>query len=79
MKKKEPWLAVLVSFILPGVGHIYAGSVGVGILLLVLYGVAWLLNLTLIGAILGVPMIIVVLIWAMIGSYNAAQAANREG
>lgn len=76
-KRKEPWLAALLSFILPGVGHMYAGAVGTGMLLLVLYGFGWLLTVTIIGAIVGVPLLFAVVIGALIGSYNAAQAANR--
>ncbi len=76
-KRKEPWLAVILSLILPGVGHLYAGSVGIGLVLLILYGLAWLLTATIIGAVLGVPMLLVVVIWALVGSYGAAQAANR--
>ncbi len=77
VKRKEPWLAVLVSFIIPGVGHMYAGSVGIGIVILLLYGFAWLLTITIIGAVIGVPLLIGVVIWALVGSYGAAQAANR--
>lgn len=75
--RKEPWLAVLLSFILPGVGHLYAGSVGTGLAILVLYGFAWLLTITFIGALIGVPMLFVLMIWALVGSYQAAQTANR--
>ncbi len=78
-KKKEPWLAALLSFILPGVGHMYAGAVGTGVVLLMLYGFGWLLTVTIIGAIIGVPLLFAVVIGALIGSYNAAQAANRTG
>ncbi|MDR7419598.1 MAG: hypothetical protein QN178_11895 [Armatimonadota bacterium] len=77
-RKKEPWLAALLSFILPGMGHLYAGAVGTGIVLLALYGFAWLMTLSIIGAIIGVPLLFAVAIGALVGSYNAAQAANRS-
>lgn len=76
VKHKEPWLAALLSFLLPGVGHMYAGAVGTGLALLVAYGFAWLLTITIIGAIVGIPMLLIVVIWALVGSFNAAQAAN---
>lgn len=74
---KEPWLAVVLSLLWPGVGHIYAGAVGSGIAILLLGGLGWILTLTIIGAILGIPLLIGLYIWAIIGSYGAAQAANR--
>jgi signal peptidase I len=34
---KDPWLAVFLSRILPGIGHIYLGKAGLGILLLIIF------------------------------------------
>ncbi len=36
ISQKEPWLAALLSFIFPGIGHIYAGKVGRGISIMIL-------------------------------------------
>lgn len=34
---KDPWLAVFLSRILPGIGHIYLGKAGIGILLVIIF------------------------------------------
>jgi signal peptidase I len=34
---KDPWLAVFLSRILPGIGHIYIGKAGLGILLVIIF------------------------------------------
>ncbi|HNQ15179.1 MAG TPA: hypothetical protein PKM58_06425, partial [Pyrinomonadaceae bacterium] len=39
---REPWIAGLLSFLVPGVGQIYNGRIIVGIIWLVLTGVSWL-------------------------------------
>ena len=41
--KKDPWLAVLLSRVIPGVGHIYIGSYLVGIILIVISLTAYLI------------------------------------
>src|SRR4028118_679 len=42
---KDPWLAVFLSSILPGIGHIYIGKTWLGILLLIIFIVSSLLPL----------------------------------
>lgn len=63
---KEPWLAVLASFIWPGVGHVYAGrkALGVGIALLypvillaAMYGIAAPSGSSAMGVVLTVPIL----------------------
>jgi TM2 domain-containing membrane protein YozV len=41
-KMREPWIAGILSFLVPGVGQIYNGRIIVGILWLVLTGVSWI-------------------------------------
>lgn len=78
MARREPWLAALLGLVLPGVGHIYAGKVLVGVFILVLYGFSWVLTLSLIGSIIGIPLLVVVAVWGIFGGYTAARAANRR-
>jgi len=37
MQRKKPWLALLLSVFIPGVGQIYIGKVGLGISILVIW------------------------------------------
>jgi TM2 domain-containing membrane protein YozV len=70
---KNPGIALLISFFIPGVGSIYAGKTSTGVAILVGYIVSWVLTVVIIGfaGILGFW------IWGMIDAYQAAQAWNR--
>ena len=47
IKKRRPALAVILSFLAPGVGHIYAGNARKGFYLIgIEYGVIFLLGIT---------------------------------
>lgn len=39
---REPWLAGLLSLLVPGVGQIYNGRIVIGIIWLILTGVSWI-------------------------------------
>lgn len=39
---REPWIAGLLSLLVPGVGQIYNGRIVIGIIWLVLTGVSWI-------------------------------------
>lgn len=39
---REPWIAGILSFFLPGLGQIYNGRVIIGIIWLVLTGFSWI-------------------------------------
>jgi TM2 domain-containing membrane protein YozV len=72
MKKK--WLALLGSFILPGVGHFYVGQPKKGAILLAIYIASVLLTAFLIGFI---PLVIV-WIYSMVDSYRQVAFVNSE-
>ena len=42
MKERDPFIAGLLSFLLPGVGQIYNGQILWGVLWLLLTGVSWI-------------------------------------
>ena len=71
---KNPGIALLISFFIPGVGSLYAGKVSTGVIILVGYIVSWILTIVIIGfvGILGFW------IWGMIDAYQAAQTWNRQ-
>jgi len=65
VRRKEPAVALLLSFFLPGVGQIYNGDVGKGIAFLIGF---WVLIWVGIG--------IVFWIWAMVDAYQVATQIN---
>lgn len=71
---KNPALALLASFFVPGLGAILNGETGKGIGILVGYGVAILLSLVLIG----IPFVFGLWIWGMVDAYLGAQKCNAR-
>jgi TM2 domain-containing membrane protein YozV len=71
---KNPGIALLISFFLPGVGSLYAGKITTGVIIIACYIVSWILTIVLIGFV-GV---FGFWIWGMIDAYQAAQTWNRE-
>jgi TM2 domain-containing membrane protein YozV len=72
--KKSAIVALILSFFLPGVGHIYVGSIGLGIAVLCL----WLVSLVLIFFLIGIIMAPVVWLFAMAHSAVSAERINAE-
>lgn len=84
-KSKEPWFAVNLSSILPGVGQIYAGQtikgaiILAGYILLVTLGLFLILNPTnnaLIGLLILLPSLTILPIWNLFDAYRSAQKKN---
>lgn len=38
--KRFAWVALILSFVLPGTGHVYCGRIGIGLLLILLFGIS---------------------------------------
>lgn len=71
---KSPGLALLISFFLPGVGSMYAGSVGLGVIILIL----WLISVVTVIIVIGWILAPACWIWGMIAACMNAQRWNRE-
>lgn len=71
---KSAILAVILSLLWPGVGQLYLGSIGKGMAFLLIDIFGWFLNFTIIGLLLGIPIIIVMPIWAAIDANMVAKA-----
>lgn len=71
---KNPSIAAVLSFLFMGLGQIYNGQIGKGIVFIVLYGISWLLCFVLIG------FITTPILWilGMIYAYYSAHSVNRE-
>jgi len=71
---KNPAVATILSFFFMGLGQIYNGQIGKGILFLVAYIISLLLMFILIGLIT-TP---ILWIWGMIDANNSAKRVNEE-
>ncbi|HZT49822.1 MAG TPA: hypothetical protein VFA64_17755 [Hyphomicrobiaceae bacterium] len=64
-------LGVIVNLFFPGVGTIIVGKIVAGVIQFLLYAVAVALIATGIGALFGVPLAVVVWIWAVVSAATA--------
>jgi TM2 domain-containing membrane protein YozV len=69
---KNPGVAVLLSFFLPGAGNLYAGSTAAGVVLLICWFVSWLFMLV------AIPAFLIVWIVGMPTAYGAAVKFNQR-
>ena len=72
-RRKDPGVAVLCSFFLPGGGQLYNGQVGKGLAFIV----ATLINVALLFVGIGVLTGLATWIWAMIDAHSTAERINR--
>jgi TM2 domain-containing membrane protein YozV len=75
---KNPAVSLIVSLFLPGVGSMINGDVGIGITILVLWLLAFFLDFTIFGLIVGLPLGLAMFIWGLIDAYQGAQRWNRQ-
>ena len=71
---KNPTLAAILSLLIPGVGQIYNGEVGKGILIIVVQ----IVNVMLMAIIIGFFTSLAVLIWAIYDAYKTAERINLQ-
>ncbi|WP_110929861.1 DUF6677 family protein [Paenibacillus bouchesdurhonensis] len=71
---KKTWIAVLLSFFLPGFGHFYLGKVKKGFILLSSY----LLSSLLLTLLIGIIPLMFIWIYSMLDSYKLVDAVNSE-
>jgi TM2 domain-containing membrane protein YozV len=71
---RNPAIALIASFFIPGLGSMLNDRVGIGITILGVYILGVILSLFLIG----VPIALGAWIWGMIDGYQAAQNWNRS-
>lgn len=74
-------VAIIVNFFIPGIGSLIIGKVGTGIAQLVIYGLGVLFTLTVIGVIIGGPMMLAAWIWGLItaATYEEQPAQVIQG
>src|SRR5260370_7257712 len=68
---KNPAVSLIVSFFLPGVGSMINGDVGIGITILLLWLLAFFLDATIFGLVVGLPLGLATFIRGLISAYPA--------
>lgn len=64
-------VAFIINIFIPGAGTILIGKIFTGIIQLVLYGLAHLLTWTVVGVVIGLPLLAIVWIWGLISVATA--------
>jgi TM2 domain-containing membrane protein YozV len=73
--EKNPILAAFLSFLIPGLGEIYAGKISVGIGLIIL---AFILSTaTIVFSLFAGILYIIIWLYAIYDSYNTAQSLEK--
>ncbi len=71
---KNPGIALVASFFIPGLGSLMNGSAGKGIGIFAGYVVGWMFSFVLIG----LPFLFGFWIWGMVDAYNGARSWNAR-
>ena len=74
MSPKNPGLAVLISFFVPGVGSLVNGNTTIGVIILV----GWIVSIPLMFVCIGFVTYFGFWIWGMIDAYTSAQKWNQQ-
>ncbi|MCE5295900.1 MAG: DUF5683 domain-containing protein [Euryarchaeota archaeon] len=71
---KSEGLAAVLSFLIPGLGQIYNGQIGKGLIMIIAAIVCGVLMLLLIGIVL----YLILWVWGIYDAYNTAKKINQE-
>jgi TM2 domain-containing membrane protein YozV len=75
---KNPAVSLIVSFFIPGVGSLVNGDTGIGLTILLLWLLAIGLDITVVGAVVGIPLGLAMFIWGLIDAYQGARRWNAR-
>lgn len=71
---KNPTTATILSFFIMGLGQIYNGQIGKGVMFIILYAISWALMWVLVGFIT-TP---ILWIWGLVDANKSAKKINKE-
>jgi TM2 domain-containing membrane protein YozV len=74
-ERKSSGIAAVLSFFVPGLGQIYNGQIGRGILFIFIYFILILLSFVLIG----IPFLLFFWMYGMYDAYRTAEATWKKG
>lgn len=67
---------ILNILILPGLGSLIGGRIGLGIIQLIFSLIGFALSLTIIGIVIGIPLIVAMWIWALVTGIQLIKEAE---
>jgi TM2 domain-containing membrane protein YozV len=71
---KNPSIATILSFFFMGLGQIYNGQIGKGVVFIILYGI----SVALMWVVIGFVTTPILWIWGMIDANNSAKKINEK-
>jgi len=71
---KNPSIATILSFFFMGLGQIYNGQIGKGIVFIILYGI----SVALMWVVIGFVTTPILWIWGMVDANNSAKKINEK-
>jgi TM2 domain-containing membrane protein YozV len=71
---KNPSIATILSFFFMGLGQIYNGQVGKGVVFIILYGI----SVALMWVVIGFVTTPILWIWGMVDANNSAKKINEK-
>jgi len=75
--RKSMFTTVILNLLVPGIGNIYLGKYVMGVVLLFLYVLSWIFNFTLVGMIVGMPLLGMTWLIALITGISGCKRINR--
>jgi len=81
--ERSPGIAAVLSFILPGLGHIYIGKLAIGFILIVVYAIVWTFTLSPMSAMLELTLfchlfLLFLIVSSVVVSYSTASSINES-
>lgn len=73
-ERKSSGIAVVLSFFIPGLGQIYNGQIGKGILFIILSGILVLLMFVIIG----IPLYLIFWVYNLYDAYRTAEGTWKK-
>jgi len=71
---KNPSIATILSFFFMGLGQIYNGQIGKGVVFIILYGI----SVALMWVVIGFVTTPILWIWGMVDANNSAKKINKN-
>ena len=71
---KNPSIATILSFFFMGLGQIYNGQIGKGVIFIILYGI----SVALMWVVIGFVTTPILWIWGMVDANNSAKKINEK-
>jgi TM2 domain-containing membrane protein YozV len=71
-------VGIIVNIFFPGVGTLIVGKIGQGIAQLLLFIFGAILNFTVIGAVIGIPLCFAMWVWGLVSAATAKRPSSER-